>query len=98
MILPMQHVAEWEYIRARKQGRIDASNTRENRSRVEHDYKVNDQVLVFDSNEINRKMDCPSHGPYKITEVHTNGTVCLEYKSGVTSDMINIRRLSPYNT
>ena len=95
MVLPLQFVAEWEYIRTRKQEAIDKSNLRENKKCVDWDYKIGDFVLISDSNEIKRKLDCPTRGPYKIIEVYSNGTVRIE--NGATTERINIRRCTPYH-
>lgn len=93
MVLPIQYVAEWDLIRKRKQLKIDESNMRENKNRVEYDYKIGDFVLISDK-DIKRKLDCPTKGPYKINEVHSNGTLLIQ--RGAVEERINIRRCTPY--
>ena len=96
MILPIKFVAEWDLIQKRKQARINASNSRENKTRVNWDFKVGDQVLIYDK-DIQRKLDSPTKGPYKITQVFKNGGV--QIKTGkVTDERINIRRCIPYHS
>ena len=78
---------------------INHNNARENRKRIEHIYKVNDQVLLdrYDA----RKYESPYLGPYKVTEVFTNGTVTIKMqkgKKGSVYERVNIRRLSPFRT
>ena len=46
MILPIKHTVDWELIRQRKQTQINKDNTQKNRHRVDHDYKVGDEVML----------------------------------------------------
>ena len=93
MILPIQHVAEWEYIRTRKQKTIDKANVRENKSRVDYDYSIHDKILITNK-DIQRKLDSPTKGPFLVEKVHTNGTVSI--KRGAVIERINIRNIKPY--
>ena len=94
MILPLQYIAEWDLINARKQSKIDESNIRENKKHVEWDYKIGDFVLIT-SSDIQRKLDRPTMGPYEIAQVYTNGSVRV--KRGPMSECINIRRCTPFH-
>ena len=93
MVLPMQFEADWASIALRKQARINDSNKRENSKRLDHEYKVGDQVLL-EKPGINRKMEAPREGPYRIVQVSTNGTVRIQ--KGVVVQRVNIRRITPY--
>ena len=93
MIYPLQYITEWDIIRKRKQALIKKSNARENKARIPHQYTVGDLILLS-SDDIRRKLDSPTTGPYKITKVHENGTVTVQ--KGIISDRINIRRVKPY--
>ena len=64
----------------------------ENAKRVEYDYKVGDNVLLYTPNP--HKMEQPREGPYPILQVHTNGTVTLE--KGAVSQRLNIRQIVPF--
>ena len=57
-----------------------------------HSYKKGDPVLLLRGTE--NKYEAPYQGPYKITKVNDNGTVCL--KIGAVEEVINLRRLTPY--
>ena len=46
MILPINHTAEWRYIRQLKQAQIDKSVVWENTNRTDHDYRVGDKVMT----------------------------------------------------
>ena len=64
MIFNLQHQADWELIKNRKQELIKKNNARENAKRIPHQYKVGDQVLLKRGTE--NKMEAPYSGPYKI--------------------------------
>jgi hypothetical protein len=46
MIFNIRQIANWEYIRARKQRLIQKNNKNENKSRVLHTYQANDKVML----------------------------------------------------
>lgn len=75
-----------------------ANNTKENKKRLEHEYKAGDHViLLIPSYERSKqaKISCPTNGVYKILEVSSElGTVCLDY--GNYTDWVSIRRIRPY--
>ena len=92
MIFNLEHTANWEYIRARKQRLIHKNNRNENIKRTPHTYSVNDKVMLRLGTE--NKYETPFVGPYIIEQVHTNGTVRL--RMGSVTDTLNIRRIEPY--
>ena len=48
MVLPITHVADWEYIRRNKQKVIKRNNRAENSKRVAHTYQAGDLVMLRD--------------------------------------------------
>jgi hypothetical protein len=92
MIFNVEHTANWEYIRARKQRLIKKNNTNENKSRIPHTYHVHDKVMLRKGTEY--KYETPFSGPHEILQVNMNGTVRLQV--GSVTDTINIRRIQPY--
>ena len=92
MILNVQHIANWEHIKQRKQSLINKNNEIENSKRRAHQYMVGDRVLLKRGTE--NKYESPYEGPYSILKIHDNGTVQLQ--RGAVSDIINIRRITPY--
>ena len=92
MIFPIQYVVDWQHIRNRKQRLISKNNAKENKKRVEHDYKIGERVLIFSSDP--NKMEQPRRGPYDIIQVQTNGTVTLQ-KDNVT-ERYNVRQIVPF--
>jgi hypothetical protein len=70
------------------------NNRRENVSRISHDYKVGDKVLLKKPGKHLRKLEAPRTGPHTVTAIHTNGTLCIQ--KGKVNERVNIRRLFPY--
>jgi hypothetical protein len=96
-ILNINFKADWQYIKERKQKRILQNNMRENKTRKDHTYQVNDQVLV--KLDPNRKHGVDHFdGPYTVTQVNDNGTVQLRKVSdngGAVYQTWNIRNVYP---
>ena len=92
----IQFQADWSAIKARKKQRITANNKRENRSRINYQYTVGDQILI--KVELKGKFaGDPCEGPYRVTSVNpANGTI--RYQKGAVEDVINIRNVTPYHT
>ena len=93
MIHDMGYIVDWKSISKHKNTVILRNNKRENKTRIKHDYTVGDMVLLRVT-DVNRKLNKPTEGPFKIQQVYTNGTVRIQ--RGVVSERINIRRLRPY--
>ena len=92
MILNIQHQADWEAIKNRKQEIINKNNERENAKRRPHSYNVRDKVLLRIGTE--NKMESPNSGPHEILQVNDNGTVRLRVDA--VTDSYNIRRIKPF--
>jgi hypothetical protein len=70
------------------------NNRRENASRINHDYKVGDKVLLKNPGKHLRKLEAPKTGPHTVTAIQTNGT--LRIQKGNVNERVNIRRLFLY--
>jgi hypothetical protein len=86
MVLNVQHLTDWTAIKARKQQIIHKNNRIENSKRIPHHCQVGDLVML-ENNRAN-KYEQPYSGPYRITQVNTNGTVRL--KIDAVMDTVNI--------
>lgn len=95
MFLPVAFVADWTRIHERKRKRMEESNLKENKRRIPYEYKQGDKVLLTTPGII-PKMRAPRNGPYKVVEVHNNGTATIT--DGHVERLVNIRRLTPYWT
>ena len=93
MLFDIPYIADWSEIGKRRQNQVDRQNQIENSSRIDFDYKKGQKVLVVKGGTL-RKAEDPHDGPYRITEVFTNGTVRIQ--RGSINERINIRRLTPY--
>jgi hypothetical protein len=58
-----------------------------------YDYQVNEQVLEINDNL--SKLGPRTLGPYKIVQVHTNGTLSIHHNA-FTTERISIRRVKPF--
>ena len=91
MILLIKHKVDWELIRQRKQAQINKYNSRKNRHRDYHDYKVGDTFIL--TKHTAYKYETPYKGPFLMTQCFTNGTVNL--KCGTTQIKYNKCRIKP---
>ena len=93
-VLPIQHQADWKYIQGKKRKLIELNNQRENKTRIPHEYKVGDMILVS-RNKRSKHGEREKNGPFPIVQVNNNGTV--RYDKGKYTDLINIRQCQPYH-
>ena len=94
MFLPVKYVADWTRIQLKRQKEINKSNKRENSTRIPHEYKQGDRVLLTTPGKL-PKLRSPRTGPYEVVNVHDNGTVTI--RLGHVQQRVNIRRLLPYH-
>jgi hypothetical protein len=74
MLFDIPYLTNWNKIRDFRQCQTDRNTAQENKSRVEWDYKVGDEILL-QKDGILRKSESPfEKEPWTITQVHTNGT------------------------
>ena len=92
MIFNMKVAIDWDLMQKNKEQQIIRDNIRENLKRIDYDYKVGDKVMVLQSGVV-RKLDRRKKGPFRITQVFTNGNVMIQ--RGITQERINIRRIEP---
>ena len=65
MILPLSFKANWARIHMKREKEMMKNNDRENRSRIPHEYKVGDKVLLTKGKKPS-KLDAPREGPYNV--------------------------------
>jgi len=93
MLFNLNTIIDWKLISAKKQKQVDYDNLRENRKRIDYDYSVGEKVYI-NRKGVFRKFDDPKYGPFRITDIYTNGTVRIQ--KGSVNERINIRRLEPH--
>ena len=47
MILPIEHMVDWELMYQQNQTQINKYNIHKNRQRLDHDYKVGDNFMLI---------------------------------------------------
>ena len=95
MMFNISSLVNWKTLSLKKQNLVDKANLRENTKRVDYNYGIGQQVYVT-TDGIQRKLDSPKKGLFRIIDVYTNGTVRIQ--SGAVDKRINIRRLEPHFT
>ena len=93
MTPPINHVADWRYIRQRKQKKIENCVIWGNANITDHDYRVGDKLMAL--TKLAYKYKTPYSGLYKIVQTWKNGTVTPIM--GAVSMRINIHNTKTYN-
>ena len=55
MILPINHLANWRFICQRKQAQIEKNVINENSTRINHNYRSGDQIMLREKTTLNMK-------------------------------------------
>jgi hypothetical protein len=95
MLFDIPFIADWKQIEEFRQHTTDRSNERENKTRVDFDYKVGNKILIRKDGILRKAESIWKKEPWKIMTVHTNGTIRIQ--CGTKSERINIRRVTPFS-
>ena len=93
MFIDVPLIADLVAIRNNRQQLINNNLIRHNRKRYDYHYRLGDRIMVrvYDPDKMQEKL----HGPYRIVEIRTNGTVRIQRTSNVL-ETFNIRKIVPY--
>ena len=80
-----------EIIHQRKQAKIEKYVIRKKSTRIDHNYRVGDQVMIKIKTEF--KYETPFKGLYEIVQMWTNGSVTL--RTGAVTTRVNISCIKP---
>ena len=97
MIFRQKVKIDWAIIKKERRRQTVANNRKENKTRLEYEYKVGDMVLIVDKpyeRAKKAKLSTPTEGPYEILRIYANGNVRI--RRGNYDEDISIRRLRPY--
>jgi hypothetical protein len=94
MLFDIPFIADWKKIGEHRQQLTDLNNARENKSRIDYDYKVGQEVLLRKEGILCNAESRWHKKPWLIMSVHTNGTITVQ--RGNKIDKMNIRRVKPF--
>ncbi len=94
MLFDIPFIADWQKIGEYRQRLTDRSNARENKGRIDYDYKVGQKVLLRKEGILHNAESRWQKKPWLITTVHTNGTITVQH--GKKVERMNIRRVKPF--
>ncbi len=91
MLFDIPFIADWQKIGEHRQGLTDLNNARENKGRIDYDYKVGQKVLLRKEDILHNAESRWHKKPWLITSVHTNGTITVQ--DGNKIERMNIQRV-----
>jgi hypothetical protein len=94
MLFDIPFIADWQKIGEHRQQLTDLNNARENKGRIDYDYKVGQKVLVWKEGILQKSESIWHRKPWLITSVHTNGTITVQRKNKLA--WMNIRRVKRF--
>ncbi len=94
MLFNIPFKADWQKIGKYRQQLTDLSNTRENKGRIDYDYKVGQKVLLRKEGILRNAESRWHTKPWLIMTVHTNGTITVHRRK--KGERMNIRRVKPF--
>ena len=77
MLFDIPYHTDWTKIGEYRQAQTNHNDQRDNASRVNFDYAVGGEVMLRKDGTL-RKEETKWTGPYKITTIHTNGTIRIQ--------------------
>ncbi len=94
ILFDIPFIADWQKIGEHRQQLTDLNNTRENKGRVDYDYKVGQKVLLRKEGILRNAESRWHKNPWLITSVHTNGTILVQRRNKI--EKMNIGRVKPF--
>ncbi len=91
MLFDIPFIADWQKIGEHRQRLTDLNNARENKGRIDYDYKIGQKVLLKKEGILRNAESRWHKKPWFITSVYTNGTIMVQ--CGNKIDGMNIRRV-----
>ena len=93
MLMGVPLISDMDAIRGRRQQLIDDNLIRLNKKRADHNYSVNDRVLIRVADPV--KMEDRFTGPYRIARVFVNRTIDLDLEPTIVR-RFRIMKVVPY--
>jgi hypothetical protein len=93
VVLDIPLITDLQLIQERRQHLIDDRLITANRRRFSYDYHMGDEVLKLKYKP--GKLEPRAAGPFRVEQVHTNGTLTIRLSPNVI-ERISLRRIKPY--
>jgi hypothetical protein len=94
MLFDILFIGDWKKIGGYMQRLTDLNTTRENKGRIDHDYKVGQKVLVRNNGILRKAESRYLKDPWTIISVHMNGAITVQCRN--KCERMNIRRVKPF--
>ncbi len=94
MLFDIPFIADWQKIGEHRQRLTDLNNARENKGRIDYEYKVGQKVLLRKEGILRNAESRWHKKPWLITSVYANGTITVQ--RGNKIEWMNIRRVKPF--
>jgi hypothetical protein len=94
VLFDIPFIADWQKIGEHRQLLTVLNNARENKGRIDYDYKLGQKVLLRKEGILRKSESIWHRKPWLITSVHTNGTIMVQ--CGNKLERMNIWRVKPF--
>jgi hypothetical protein len=94
MLFDIPFIADWRQIGEHRQALTDCNTARENKGRIDYNYKVGQKILVQNECILCKAQSIWQKDSWTIMTVHTNRTIMIQ--CGNKEERLNIRRVKPF--
>ncbi len=94
MLFDIPFIADWQKIGENRQQLTDLNNARENKGKIDYDYKGGQKVLLRKIGILCNAESRWHKKTWLITPVHTNGTITVQ--RGNKIERMNTQRVKPF--
>jgi hypothetical protein len=94
MLFDIPFIADWKKTGEHRQQLTDPYTARENKGRIDHDYKVGQKILVQKDGILCKAESRYLKDPWMITSVHMKRTITVQCRNKL--ERINIWRVKPF--
>jgi hypothetical protein len=94
ILFDISFIADRQKIGQYRQQLTDLGNARENKGRIDYDYKVGQKVLLRKEGILCNAESRWHKKPWLITTVHTNGTITVQHRN--KQERMYIQRVKPF--
>ena len=92
MLLNVPLIADWKAIQKHREQLVNKALLKSNKKIINYDYHIGQKILKYD-NSIAGKLESKKTGPFEISLLHTNGTVTILLRPGISEKIIIQRKI-----